>query len=113
VGDGLAPLTAEMQTALNTAPGISHVASTDYAFMVRTTDGVFYVWGNADYGGSLTAEMQTTLNAAPGISHVASTGQAFMVRVCHRWDGVVLIKCPSALITCPSALITCHSSTIY
>jgi hypothetical protein len=31
-------------------------------------------------------------------------------RVCLRWDGVVLIKCPSALITCPSALITCPSA---
>jgi hypothetical protein len=57
-------LGAEMQAALNASPDISHVASTDLAFMVRTTGGVFHVWGHAGRGGSLSAEMQAALNAS-------------------------------------------------
>eukprot|EP01047_Picozoa_sp_COSAG01_P083510 COSAG01_NODE_17502_length_1145_cov_2.849904_1_plen_202_part_10 len=66
--------------ALNAASGVSHIASTSRAFVVRTSAGQWYAWGNSGYGGSIPAATQSALDAASGVSHIASTDWAFVVR---------------------------------
>eukprot|EP01046_Picozoa_sp_COSAG06_P054850 COSAG06_NODE_9895_length_1794_cov_1.997050_2_plen_382_part_00 len=71
---------AGAQTALDAAAGVTHLASTDGAFVARTSEGTWIAWGNANWGGSIPAAAQTALDAAGGVTHLASTDYAFVVR---------------------------------
>eukprot|EP01046_Picozoa_sp_COSAG06_P068244 COSAG06_NODE_18067_length_905_cov_1.234491_1_plen_83_part_10 len=42
---------AATQTALDAAAGVTHLASTGWAFVARTSEGTWIAWGREDYGG--------------------------------------------------------------
>eukprot|EP01047_Picozoa_sp_COSAG01_P074844 COSAG01_NODE_12637_length_1707_cov_2.674751_1_plen_481_part_01 len=95
---------AATQTALDAAPGVSHIASTWAAFVVRTSAGQWYAWGDSGTGGSIPAATQSALDAAPGVSHIASTDAAYVVRTspCNHNSAMCIAGCfsPNSTSSC-------------
>eukprot|EP01046_Picozoa_sp_COSAG06_P013901 COSAG06_NODE_849_length_11966_cov_8.244544_5_plen_184_part_01 len=71
---------AAAHTALDAAGGVTHLASTGRAFVVRTTEGAWIAWGDSSRGGEIPATTQTALDAVAGVTHLASNDRAFVVR---------------------------------
>eukprot|EP01043_Picozoa_sp_COSAG02_P107980 COSAG02_NODE_44006_length_368_cov_7.355556_1_plen_67_part_01 len=54
-------LPAATRAALEASAGVTHLASTNFAFVARTEEGGWYAWGHSMFGGSLPAATQAAL----------------------------------------------------